>query len=619
MEKHDPAWLETTLRQRWQQLAAVDESRAAFQAPTDNDSSTQQLSLGPHDITGLDIESDRLSEHLIRFRTHDWASTDLGPMSSWSLELRRMVNLCMADPRPVALWWGPNRLLLHNDAYRSFLQERYAWALGKSVSQVWHDVPSFPKNFDTIDASGRPAFGEDTLFFVKQDDGRYQELWASWAIMPLPGATRNIGYYNACSLNTRQIIYERRMSTLLALERYTSSASTVSSFWAKVIQGLDANHADVPFAALYAMEAGVEGQSNETIRAVAEQDSSGSSDVSSSTSWDTLSSHWVLQGVLEAAPDHLQLPQSMTFAAANETFGTLFKAAIETREPQLLRAVDGTFPPSLQSRATSRAYGDLCREALLVPIARGHQKTTAACLLLGLNSRCIYDEDYERFISLLNRQLATSMNGAIMAEEEARQLKLRAKLAARDRMHLTERLNVSEQDAKDKEMRFRSMADQAPVAMFEFGPLGELNYVNDSWYTLTGHSRDEFTPLSWVDTFHPDDRALFDSQWSRLISGESVNFEIRLSKPFVSASRITMPCTHVAATTIFYTSDFPIRFLMKSSAVSDCKGRPGSRLLPTLRKVPMGVCGMSWAAGWISVITNGFRNSRNDALQRLWN
>ncbi|SMR54567.1 unnamed protein product [Zymoseptoria tritici ST99CH_3D1] len=422
LEELDPLWLEETLRQRWRQLASQNENLVPVEAPLKNGAPLRQISMGPHDITRQESAVDILSDHLKRFRSYDWASTDLGPMSAWSYELRRMINLCMADPRPVALWWGPNRTLLHNDAYRGVLQERYPRALGKPVAEVWHDVPSFPANFDVIDATGKPAFGEDTLFFVTQDNGRILEAWISWAIMPLPGETGNVGYYNSCSVNTRQIIYERRMSTLLTLERYTSSVSTVKGFWAKILKGLDSNHADVPFATLYTLDIGDEWQSRQSDRSTQERRSSSSSDASSNFSLSGPSSQWVLQGVLESAsePEPPELPESMSDETSEETFGISLKVTVKTGQPKILRVADGTFPRSLQARAVSRAYGDLCQEAVLIPITRGRRH---ACLFIGLNPRCLYDADHERFISMLKRQLASSLSGVVMAEEETRQAK----------------------------------------------------------------------------------------------------------------------------------------------------------------------------------------------------
>jgi PAS domain-containing protein len=406
--------------------------------------------------------------------------------------------------------------LLYNNAYRAILKDRDAWALGKSVAEVWHDLPAFRENFGIIDATGKPVFGEDALFFIEQPDGRFEELWSSWALIPLPGATGNIGYYNAASLSTSIILYERRMSTLLALERHTASVNTTLEYWTKIMHGLEANSADVPFAAVYSAETTVERASGEPDQVTLDSDNSSYGDASSSISGDISLTQWTLRGVLEAAPAQLQLPETMNIETAMETFGPLFKTAVETRQPQRLQLSNGTFPKSLQSRAVSRAYGDLCHDAILIPISRGPRRDTAACLLLGLNSRARYDEDYKRFVSMLRHQLAMSMKSVTMAEDDARHLEMSAALAARDRLQLAEKLDLSQQDAKAKELRFRSMADHLPISMFEVTPQGQLLYVNDSWYELTGFPRNDFVPLSWFSICHPDDSDLFAAQWSRL-------------------------------------------------------------------------------------------------------
>ena len=99
---------------------------------------------------------------------------------------------------------------------------------------------------------------------------------------------------------------------------------------------------------------------------------------------------------------------------------------------------------------------------------------------------------------------------------------------------LKARLNLSQLDAKDKEIRFRRMADMAMVGMFEVGADGTLNYANDTWYEMTGYPRGDFPPLDWVKVIREDDRGWFADTWSRLTSGETLTFEIRFVKPYVS-------------------------------------------------------------------------------------
>ena len=59
-----------------------------------------------------------LTPHEIFARNTDWASTPLGPMSSWSPEFREVVNLLMRNPHPATLFWGEELTMVYNDAYR---------------------------------------------------------------------------------------------------------------------------------------------------------------------------------------------------------------------------------------------------------------------------------------------------------------------------------------------------------------------------------------------------------------------------------------------------------------------------------------------------------------------
>lgn len=44
-----------------------------------------------------------LTEHMKFARSVDWAATPLGPMHTWSRELRQVANLCMGDPHPASM------------------------------------------------------------------------------------------------------------------------------------------------------------------------------------------------------------------------------------------------------------------------------------------------------------------------------------------------------------------------------------------------------------------------------------------------------------------------------------------------------------------------------------
>ena len=47
----------------------------------------------------------------------DWSATHLGPRDSWPALLRLLVDLCLDSEFPVQISWGPDLLVLYNDAY----------------------------------------------------------------------------------------------------------------------------------------------------------------------------------------------------------------------------------------------------------------------------------------------------------------------------------------------------------------------------------------------------------------------------------------------------------------------------------------------------------------------
>jgi hypothetical protein len=51
-------------------------------------------------------------------RGYDWSSTPLGPIGTWSKELLTIVNLTLASSSPARTMWGPQLILIYNDAYR---------------------------------------------------------------------------------------------------------------------------------------------------------------------------------------------------------------------------------------------------------------------------------------------------------------------------------------------------------------------------------------------------------------------------------------------------------------------------------------------------------------------
>src|SRR5580704_1091217 len=105
-------------------------------------------------------------------RGYAWVSTPLGPIETWSKELLTIVNLTLASSSPARTMWGPELVLIYNDAYRPIPGPRHPFALGKSAREVyresWHVVGPL---LEEALATGKTVFHEKLLVPLPTEDG----------------------------------------------------------------------------------------------------------------------------------------------------------------------------------------------------------------------------------------------------------------------------------------------------------------------------------------------------------------------------------------------------------------------------------------------------------------
>lgn len=558
LKDEDLEWLQNTLKKRMRDLDQRHDGTGNKKhggttalkngwtsTPTQRSKPPQTPSTLP--ITPFDMTATHnftpSSEHIRFVRSIDWSRTELGPITHWSPELRRLVNMVLTDPRPSTLFLGAKKTMLYNEAYVAICAQRHPHSMGKTVAEAWPEIvpdSDFYRGFKQGVETGIAAMGQQACFFVTRS-GYLEEMYASWVLIPLaPGGGEGDGaalgwgqaFYNTAFEVTKQVVSERRMSTLLRLGRCTSTAKDRREFWQQTLRGLDPNHHDVPFAAVYAnvpSEVGGRAQGG---------DADSSSPTPSDRSSTFGSKQWSLQGVLGLPTDKECLPQYLDSDQAAELLTPLFRKALRAGTPKVLSVADGTFPKSLIGMAKSRAYGDECTSAILCAVGPTNRDNILGFILIGISPRRAYDQDYAQFIQLLTRQMGTSLASMVLIEDELRRSRIAAELAAQDRMRLSQKLNETTEKARDIENRFRNMADLAPVSMFHLDELGNVLYANENWFKLTQHPRDAFYPLSWYEVIHEDDHPLMDQQWAKLGSGETVEFELRLKKPFDSGEEV---------------------------------------------------------------------------------
>jgi PAS domain S-box-containing protein len=131
-------------------------------------------------------------------------------------------------------------------------------------------------------------------------------------------------------------------------------------------------------------------------------------------------------------------------------------------------------------------------------------------LVLGVNPRRAYDEEYEAFAAMLNRQLATSLASALLFEDEVRKSRHAAETAAQKQEQLSQQLELQTR-------RMRRMTELSPVGMYLFDPEGKLVEANDRYYEMTGALREDTDPVAFLKVCAEASRPVAMGQWEELL------------------------------------------------------------------------------------------------------
>ncbi|KAL1839861.1 hypothetical protein VTJ49DRAFT_1047 [Mycothermus thermophilus] len=464
------------------------------------------------DWTQIPIDDPNLSDHHRFARSIDWASTPLGPVESWPIELRIMSSMIMGSPHPAALYWGQEYVAIYNEAYISLAGNKHPDLMGRRYRDAWPEIwAEIQPVFDAAWTSAYATMKHDDLLFLSRH-GFSEETYFNWAIIPLVGADGNVvALYNPAFENTRRRVAERRMHTLREIGVKTAQAKDVRGFWAQLRKGLAYNERDCPFALLYSVR-------DDT----ASDDESGPFEGS--------------VGVPDRHP--CAVPTITDLANSNEGFAPYMRsAAAHPSSPVILSTADGTMPTTLLKDVTWSGFGDPCHTIVVFPV----QLTTASStstggeaeeadgttggggdavfgfVVLGTNPRRPFNAEYQLFITLLSRQLGTSLASVVLLEEEIRRGRRAAKLAAIDQQKLSLQLHLRTREAVESEYRFARMAEFVPVGLFIADGHGSINYCNDMWYRISGLPRGARTLAAWMEGIRDEDRPGAEEAWRKLV------------------------------------------------------------------------------------------------------
>ena len=182
---------------------------------------------------------------------HDWSESPLGPIDGWPDALADAVEVILHSSFQLAIYWGPELVLLYNDAERVTLGEMHPEALGQParvvLADVWDEVGAM---LEGVLETGRPTWSEDAPLALRRGPAA-EEAFFTWSYSPLFGDSgRPEGVLLVSVETTRRVLGERRLVTLHALAKETSQPRALPDVWEHTVSAVLADE-DIVCAELH--------------------------------------------------------------------------------------------------------------------------------------------------------------------------------------------------------------------------------------------------------------------------------------------------------------------------------------------------------------------------------
>ncbi|MFF9549812.1 MULTISPECIES: ATP-binding protein [Methylobacterium] len=311
-------------------------------------------------------------------RSMDWSQTSFGPVSDWSQALRSAVSICLTTRFPVVLYYGPERALIYNDAWRPVVGDKHPWSFGRAGTEVWAEIwDIIGPMFDTVFETGEATWSDDQLLPLNRF-GYVEECYFYYSYSPIRGEQARVeGIFTAVAETTQRVLADRRTRLLRDLAARSIEAKSTEEAYAVAADVLAGDPHDVPFALLYTFDA---------------------------------------EGPGLTLAGQVGMPDAATRFALSDKAGT---------DPWSLRHVAATGTPILVEGLDARIPGlpggpwpEPVTQARVMPVTAGTGGRTSGIAVIGISPRLRFDERYQAFCEQVASNLSAAVTNALAYQEE---------------------------------------------------------------------------------------------------------------------------------------------------------------------------------------------------------
>ena len=435
-------------------------------------------------------------------REYDWSRTPLGPLEDWPQSLKTSVNLMVNSRHPMWIGWGRDITFLYNDAYIDVLSlAKHPAALGMPATKVWSEIWDICGPLaDKVFQEGEATFWDDVRLFMNR--GTFlEETYYSFSYSPIRDESGKVaGLFCPSTEVTPKVINARRLRTLAELSAHALTQKTINSACSSAAATLAKNPDDIPFAALYLIDA-----ERKEAR------------LAESYGFPVHKDALLLQTVDLSGRNRSSSPWPIADVANS------LQAQIVP-----LRGLNG-LPQGLANQNIS--------ESMVLPVTSRGETHPLGVLIAGVNSTRRLDAEYRTFYELVAGQIATAIQNSRAIEDERKRIEALAEI---DRAKTAFFSNVSHEFRTPltlmlgpvEELLARSHTDLSPSAKNQLELVNRngsrlLRLVN----TLLDFSRMEAGRMQ--ATYQPTDLSAFTKELAGVFRSatEKAGLELELDCP----------------------------------------------------------------------------------------
>ena len=416
------------------------------------------------------------------------------------------------------MYWGDNATIIYNEPYTQLIGRKHPNLQGQDpkieFAEIWD-------HFEKLLANQRETAEtvvEANAFLLLFRHGFFEETFFSWKFVPIIGDEGWVVGSQATVMEvTREILSDRRLAAVRSLSRQLSGSKSIKDLWHRIILGIEDADKDIPLALLYS---------------VADQKlaSQRSKSLNANDTTDPASTVCILEGSVGIPTGHELASDSLNLDNDNTYLVSTMKKAMKEMTPVVAQVGDKL--KKMFEGLEWRGHGVPATQVAICPIIPTDSNNVLAFLVIALNPRRPYDDDYRGFVHLLTQQVTMPELSAVILLEEVQRRQQISREEALDRDRLYRELS-------EAETKFARFATRAPIGLGLLTPDGLALSANDLWRELT-QLEVGTSAVSWPDVLCEGELDRVNEAWGRMISEKnSVTIQTRINRLIDAGEHLT--------------------------------------------------------------------------------